>query len=184
MGESDVKVEIRLVPAKASTPHRVTSRPALALRGRGARAPMAVQATSQSRNKRNRVKQPVNLVTPRLENLSMYSGYTHSTAHKKAVAEVPAKRLIACCWSERMVQITSGSFSRRLCGVRVTVLYYFTRSPAAFQPLLQVLQIGNISPPPRRWLPPAYAGQADPAAGCPHNSAGCRRSCQGRSSHS
>ena len=40
----------------------------------------------------------------------MYSGYTHSTAHKKAVAEVPAKRLIACCWSERMVQITSGSF--------------------------------------------------------------------------
>ncbi len=56
MGESDVKVEIRLVPAKASTPHRVTSRPALALRGRGARAPMAVQATSQSRNKRNRVK--------------------------------------------------------------------------------------------------------------------------------
>lgn len=84
MGESDVKVEIRLVPAKASTPHRVTSRPALALRGRGARAPMAVQATSQSRNKRNRVKQPVNLVTPRLENLSMYSGYTHSTAHKKS----------------------------------------------------------------------------------------------------
>lgn len=62
----------------------------------------------------------------------MYSGYTHSTAHKKAVAEVPAKRLIACCWSERMVQITSGSFSRRLCGVRVTVLYYFTRSLLLF----------------------------------------------------
>ena len=68
-----------------------------------------------------------------------------------------------------------------LCGI---ALYYFTRSPAAFQPLLQVLQIGNISRPPRRWLPPAYAGQAGPAAGCPHNSAGCRRSCQGRSSHS
>ena len=69
----------------------------------------------------NNMKEMGHFLAADLENLSMYSGYTHSTAHKKAVAEVPAKRLIACCWSERMVQITSGSFSRRLCGVRATV---------------------------------------------------------------
>ena len=88
---------------------------------------------------------------------------------------------IICAFGLASVAPRSPYRHLELCGI---ALYYFTRSPAAFQPLLQVLQIGNISRPPRRWLPPAYAGQADPAAGCPHNSAGCRRSCQGRSSHS
>ncbi len=53
-------------------------------------------APSQSANAQLRVQMPVNLTTPRLENLSIYSGNTQSAASRNAVAERAAS--LRSCW--------------------------------------------------------------------------------------
>ena len=59
-------------------------------------APTQVSAPSQSANAQLRVQMPVNLTTPRLENLSIYSGNTQSAASRNAVAERAAS--LRSCW--------------------------------------------------------------------------------------
>ena len=59
-------------------------------------APTQASAPSQSANAQLRVQMPVNLTTPRLENLSIYSGNTQNAASRNAVTERAAS--LRSCW--------------------------------------------------------------------------------------